>query len=176
MSDARYQTLAQSPGDFDFAAAVKYMEAFIMSSLGVPAYLLQPPPSTTFDALLDDICREPENWRLRSVLADWLEDEGRGEEAECVRWMARERKRACRQNDGCFEWFGVSGEGMLGDPASDVPVWLWDRLAGGHRTDWSMHNHKGYVRYATRRRAELAILAAWKKARREGVTPDEVAG
>lgn len=43
---------------------------------------------TAYDALLDDIAAAPyEHWR-KGVLVDWLEEQGREEEAEAWRWVA----------------------------------------------------------------------------------------
>jgi hypothetical protein len=43
-----------------------------------------------FHALLDDA---PQDWLIRSLLADWYADQGNSVAEDCLRWQAREQKR-----------------------------------------------------------------------------------
>src|SRR5262249_35900394 len=117
------------------------------------------------DQLLDDLCRKPEDWKLRNVLADWYEDNNHPEEAACLRWMLENKKRPYHGSSPSASWFNADTVSPgLGDPESDVPGALFELLEGGKQTA----NHKTF---ADLKSAEEAFVAAWLKARKGGWKP-----
>lgn len=117
------------------------------------------------DELLEDVCAQPDEWKLRGVLADWCEDDGRPEEAACLRWMVKHRKRPYYGSSPAATWFDASKVAKgLGDPESDVPAKLYAKLEGGKK----VANHRTYE---TRKEAEEAFLAAFLAAKKAGWKP-----
>lgn len=115
---------------------------------------------------LEDLGRTPEDWILRSVLADWCEDNQQLELASCLRWMIKHHKRPYHASTGRATWFNADTiSSGLGDPESDLPGVLFQHL----ESEWVVANHKAY---ASSSEAELAFQAAWMKARAGGWKPD----
>lgn len=127
-----------------------------------------------FDQLLKDVCEavraccienapptaQTTQKALRNVLADWCQDENLAVECECLNWMSRTGKRPYT-TDKSAAWFNSATVAPgLGDLDSDVPGEVYKRLDGGKE----VANHKDYP---SQQEAELAFLAAWKKARTE---------
>ena len=115
--------------------------------------------------LLTDLAAAPEDWRLRGVLADWYEDNGQPQHAECLRWMVAQRKRPYPGSANRATWFNADTiSSGLGDPESDVPGAVYDRLEGGKE----VANHKTFK---STRDAEEAFHRAWAGARQGGWAP-----
>jgi len=109
-----------------------------------------------------DLARAPEDWALRSVFADWCEDNGQPDLAECLRWMVENHKRPHCGSDQSFTWFNadaLKAKENLGDPESDIPERVYQLLQGGREAA----RHKTYE---SLREAEEAFHAAWKQARK----------
>jgi uncharacterized protein (TIGR02996 family) len=120
---------------------------------------------STQEQLLDDLCRAPEDWKLRGVLADWFEDNNQTEAAACLRWMIRNQKRPYHGANRGATWFNADTVAPgLGDPESDIPGDLFKLLEGGKE----VANHKSFTAL---RDAEESILAAWARAREGGWKP-----
>jgi uncharacterized protein (TIGR02996 family) len=114
---------------------------------------------STRDQLLDALCSEPNDWKLRGVLGDWYEDNNCPDEAACLRWMVEQHKRPYHGASRNATWFNADKVRKgLGDPESDLPDALFRLLEGGKE----IANHK---RFPSARAAEEALLAAWRKAR-----------
>jgi hypothetical protein len=121
------------------------------------------------DQLLDDLCRAPDDWKLRGVLADWFEDNNHAPEAECLYWMIKNKKRPYHGSSPQASWFNADKVGPgLGDPESDVPGAVYDLLEGGKVTA----NHRTFDDLKA---AEEAFLAAFVKARKKGWKPADLA-
>jgi hypothetical protein len=122
------------------------------------------------DQLLDDLCRAPDDWKLRGVLGDWFEDNNHSGEAACLRWMVEHKKRPYHSDSSPqVSWFNADTiSSGLGDPESDVPGPVYEQLAGGKVTA----NHKTYDGL---RAAEEAFLAAFLKAVKKGWKPPKAA-
>lgn len=105
---------------------------------------------TELDKLWEDVCADPENWRLRQVLADHYEDHGLPKEAEWLRWMARHQKRpqVARVSMRAYWFHAEAMNSDAGDPQSDLPGVLYFRLKAGKVSA----NHHEY---------ESAIEAEW---------------
>jgi hypothetical protein len=136
------------------------------------------------DQLLDDMKVEHENWNLRSILADWYEDNKNFDAADAVRWAMLRQKRPYSSKE-VFEdlylpkgepnpnptstgaWFNADtvGEG-LGDSASDLPGAVYERLTGSN-----IANHHYYP---TVKEAEEDFVKAWILARNQGWDPESV--
>jgi hypothetical protein len=70
---------------------------------------------------LEDLGQDPANWAVRSVMADWCEDNGLPAWAACLRWMTRQHKRPYSGSSGMFTWFNADTiDPNLGDPESDL--------------------------------------------------------
>src|SRR5262245_29155310 len=95
----------------------------------------------TTDIFFEDLETKPDDWAVRSVFADWCEDNGQPELAECLRWMVRMRKRPYHGQDRWFTWFNADkiSKGM-GDQESDVPEPVYLKLEGGKESA----NHKTF--------------------------------
>jgi uncharacterized protein (TIGR02996 family) len=119
------------------------------------------------EAFFEDLAEKPEDWQVRGVFADWCEDNGKPELAECLRWMIRRQKRPYHGSGTSFTWFNADTiRAGMGDPESDLPGRVYDRLSGGTQ----VANHRSY---ATLREAEEALYAAWEAARKKGWKPDK---
>src|SRR5262245_5364404 len=112
---------------------------------------------TAVDALYLALTLSPDDWLLRSVLADSLEEAGLLPVAECVRWMVRHRKRPYRASDGDYLWFDAHSIRSRVDPESDVPVEVYRHLTG-EVGPWPIHRT-----YASLRAAEEDFHAAWQR-------------
>jgi uncharacterized protein (TIGR02996 family) len=114
---------------------------------------------------LNEVSAAPGDWPLRGVAADWCEDHGEPSHAECLRWTRDRRKRPYHFPSDRATWFNAAGvDAALGDPESDLPPELFAKLEGGA----AVANQRGY---ADGPEAELALLAAWARARAEGWVP-----
>jgi hypothetical protein len=118
------------------------------------------------DQFLADLAKQPEDWSLRGVIADWAEDNNRPQLAECLRWMAGKRKRPYQGSAGSWAWFNAEtiADG-LGDPESDIPSAVFAMMEGGDE----IANHRSF---ATFRAAEESFQQAWVKARTSGWKPE----
>lgn len=114
----------------------------------------------TLKQMVAEIAKNPEDWTLRALTADALEDNHQYQEAEAMRYLAAEKKRPYGSdvNPTKRSWFKATEGSNLGDEASDLPEWLYAGLEGGKETA----NHKSYP---SPEEAEWALLAAWKKAK-----------
>ena len=54
------------------------------------------------DAFFEDLARNPDDWQLRAVMADWCEDNGQGDRAVCLRWMIAHNKRPYSGSSATF--------------------------------------------------------------------------
>ncbi len=122
-----------------------------------------------FDKFVEDMNEDSDNWKLRSVIADWFEDNNQLAKAECFRWSVLNNKRPCRNGGSkpaaTYAWFNKDtiSAGMT-DPESDIPGKLYDCLPGK-----STANHKSYD---TLREAEEALIEAYKLAVAKGWNPN----
>jgi hypothetical protein len=113
-----------------------------------------------------DLEKNPEDWKVRGVLADWYEDSGRADLAGCLRWMVNHKKRPYHGSSKVFTWFNADTvEPGLGDPESDIPGAVYQLLSGGEESA----NHKAFPNL---RAAEEAFQAAWSAARQQGWKAD----
>lgn len=118
------------------------------------------------DTFLTEIQKKPEDWNIRMVLADWYEDNGRSDLAECLRWVSSHKKRPYHGSSKVFTWFNADRiQPGLGDPESDIPEAVYQLLTGGqeiadHKVFPSMHA------------AEEALQNAWLAARQQGWNDD----
>jgi hypothetical protein len=59
-----------------------------------------------FHALLD---YDPQDWLIRSLLADWYADQGDSMAEDCLRWQAREQKRPLNGGYGLrWRWYDMA--------------------------------------------------------------------
>jgi hypothetical protein len=120
-----------------------------------------------FHQLLADVSAAPEDWKLREVLADWYEDNSQPLGAECLRWMVQHQKRPYVGSAQRATWFNADTISTgLGDPMSDIPGPVYDRLEGAKQ----VANHKTFK---SSRDAEEAFHKAWAEARQGGWAPGE---
>jgi hypothetical protein len=104
----------------------------------------------------------PAEWEALEALAKLYERVGGHEAASALRWMARNRKRPYRSSGFAYTWFNANMiDPGLGDPESDIPGKLYERLLSGEETA----NHKSY---RTLRAAEEDFFQAWTAARAGG--------
>jgi hypothetical protein len=71
-----------------------------------------------FHALLDD---DPQDWLIRSLLADWYADQGDSVAEDCLRWQAREKKRPLSIGQ---RWTDSAGAGMTW-PSTRADTTTW---------------------------------------------------
>jgi hypothetical protein len=135
-----------------------------------------------FHALLDD---DPQDWLIRSHLADWYADQGDSVAEDCLRWQAQEKKRPLHrtaldrtalalvrpgQYEGRHDYLEVD------DPESDLPQPLFrclKELRYRVTADGPTGEPYTLVRYPSRRAAEEDLLAAWRTALESGAwTPE----
>jgi len=115
---------------------------------------------------LKDLGQAPDDWKLRSIVADWCEDNQETQRAECLRWMIKHKKRPYPSSAGKATWFNADKISPgLGDPESDIPEGLFKHLDGGNQAA----NHRTYGNFPE---SEEAIQQAWVKARAGGWSPN----
>jgi hypothetical protein len=117
---------------------------------------------TTLDTLYEGLTRTPEDWQLRTVLADWYEDVGQQDVADCLRWMAMHRKRPYRSGSGTYHWFNVERVTTAADPESDIPEAVYRRLRGREGLELVFRD------YDNLKSADEDFYSAWREARRHG--------
>lgn len=83
-----------------------------------------------FERALDS---NPDDWDLRRVYGDWLEENGCENYCVAQRWMAEHKKRPLEKRNGfpTFAWGKQPGEkaGQAHHLSWTEPVWLWSREA-----------------------------------------------
>jgi hypothetical protein len=133
-----------------------------------------------FHALLD---YDPQDWLIRSLLADWYADQGDSMAEDCLRWQAREQKRPLNGGYGLrWRWYDMAEyQGRhdyleVDDPESDLPQSLFrclKELSYRVTADDPVGEPNTLVLYPSRRAAEEDLLAAWRTALESGVwTPE----
>ena len=100
----------------------------------------------TYDQWYEQLSQQPDDWELRLVFADWLEDQGEVTMAQYQRWATREK--VCPEKSDTvsseiqesfgwihnqnFSWdWWCSEKHMQGD---HIPLWLQDALQDGAET------------------------------------------
>ena len=122
-----------------------------------------------YEALFTAVCECPEDWDRRRILADWFEDQGRVEEAACMRWTADNRKRALGGSSD-VTWYHA--EGQKDNPNSaNLPDKLFIYL-DKHDND-RRSNECWWRDYPTPRKAEEALIRAWLASRKAEWNPDD---
>lgn len=118
------------------------------------------------DQFLLDLQQSPEDWNVRSIFADWCEDNDQPELAACLRWTVQAMKRPNLGSRGVGTWFNAATvDPALGEPASNIPEPLFRHLDGGNEV-------ASQRTYASLTEAELALYRAWQLAGTQGWTPD----
>jgi uncharacterized protein (TIGR02996 family) len=117
------------------------------------------------DQFLDDLSRNPDDWRLRGVFADWCEDNNELDRADCLRWMVRHKKRPHPGAYGRATWYDADTITVELDPESNIPGAIFELLEGGR----AVARHQSFPAV---RDAEEAFYAAWEKARKRGWNPE----
>ena len=121
---------------------------------------------TVYDQFLDEMEAAPDDFTIRSIFADWCEDNGKEELAECLRWMVENGKRPRIMTRPIVEWVWYDEESYVDiDVESDLPSNIFKRLGGflgneDSRTGVS-GDPFGSKRYKTFRAAEEAFYKAW---------------
>ncbi len=106
--------------------------------------------------MLEDLYHNYTDFVLRSVVADWCEDNEKYKMAEFLRWMITEKKRPMDE-EGTFIWFNKDKilPGMY-DEESDLPEALFLKLKVGVLSA----NHRSYK---TVKEAEEDLYQAWQE-------------
>lgn len=120
---------------------------------------------------LDLICESPQDWHLRLVAADWYEEHGDQDRADCLRWMARYRKCAVGSNDNepSFAWYDQARHSWPGW-SSELPALLWQAIAAESHIPLIGWHRKCFP---DRRATEEALYQAWPVAIANGFNPQE---
>lgn len=114
---------------------------------------------TDGERLFGAVLADPEDWDGYRVYADWLEENGRDDEARALRWMAAEHKRPYDRVEGKWIWYRKISEW---DTTHDrLPPEIYKRLRLGRE-----HTHEAgrYSRteYQSRRDAIEDFISAAK--------------
>jgi hypothetical protein len=127
-----------------------------------------------FHTLLDDA---PQDWLIRSLLADWYADQGDSVAEDCLRWQAREKKRPLGNDpEDRWRWYDLAAYGENDDPESNLPQSLFrclKELSYRVTADDSAGEPNTHIFYPSRRAAEEDLLAAWRTALESGVWAPE---
>jgi hypothetical protein len=124
-------------------------------------------------ALLEVLYRElesnPRDALTLSALADWYEEHGEADKADCLRWTARRNKRPHRYDPRAMKvthtawhkgwyWWARTGDGYhWGHPVScRLPATVWRPLRHGFK-----YNPRVFKEYHTLRQAYEALFAVW---------------
>ncbi len=129
---------------------------------GVPSKRTRYAPLLIPESFGVGLARRPADWALRSVIADWLEDNGDVLGAECVRWQVQNRKRPDRSSfyepEGKWAWWALFPPRPWDTDrpcGRDVPEPLWNKLPP------KTNEFSGARAYATQADAEHALRVAW---------------
>jgi len=98
---------------------------------------------------LDD---NPADWTLRSIYADWLEEQG-NPRAESMRWMVEHNK--CPRNNGWWEWH---------NPGTDENRVSWVLIHILSRSKNCIGHYDAWASYKTRLAAEIDLHNALVRA------------
>lgn len=123
----------------------------------------------TEEAMSKGLDEDPNDWSLRAIYADWLEEQGRDGEAAGQRWMIQHKKRPFRPqysgvmttNGARWWWYNLANrrphsDGLYEDPWSDLPEDLFRKLIKGPPDSESYLSQT----YRLRQRAEKALFKA----------------
>jgi uncharacterized protein (TIGR02996 family) len=116
------------------------------------------PLPEAFEAALD---RRPSDWELRSVIADWFEENSDAVAANCMRWQVREHKRPERNRfyepEGKWGWWVLFPDPWTTEVPMEreLPEPLWKKLPP------KIDSFTGFRVYPTRAAAEYALRVAW---------------
>jgi uncharacterized protein (TIGR02996 family) len=116
----------------------------------------------TPEPLYEQLRRDPDDWDTRAVLADWYEEAGQQDIANCLRWSIQHRKRPLRSGSR-FYWFNAATVMTATDPASNIPAPLYRALHGGKESCRDVFRD-----YDTLQAAYTDIYLAWAEARAAG--------
>jgi hypothetical protein len=117
---------------------------------------------TTLDTLYEGLVRSPDDWQLRTVLADWYEEAGQQEVADCLRWMVAQHKRPYKATSGTYHWFNMETATTGADPESDIPGPVYHKMQGREGLERTFRD------YDDLRSADEDFYAAWREARQDG--------
>jgi uncharacterized protein (TIGR02996 family) len=132
-------------------------------------------PYAVLDQFLAEMEASPDDFGLRSILADWCSENGMEDAAECLRWTVEKEKRPRDVLLGEWVWYeleSVLATGIEYDPSpwSNLPAVIFREL--GSWVTKSRTGESGDVggrkAYKSFRAAEEALWAAWAKAKAEG--------
>lgn len=116
-----------------------------------------------FTSMLEELTaseKSVDSQDLRRVMADYSEDHEAYSLAECLRWMAENKKRPYVGKEAhCWFNQGKITEG-LGDTESDVETSLFDLIEVGQNGSKQVANHKVF---STIKECEVALYKAWIK-------------
>lgn len=116
----------------------------------------------TESALWLSIEADPTNHLVRGVYADWLDEQGREDEAAAVRATAL---YAPQSHTTCWSW-GRWLEAFANiEPSCCIGESLFDALTAGDPGPW-----KSWLDYPTFRAAMQDLIWAWVAVHQEGVT------
>lgn len=109
-------------------------------------------PMNTATVFADELDKEPDNWELRSIYADWLEESGEYQLSELQRYMVANKKRptfmvrnsVSTHPDRLWQWWS----NVTNDPSSLKPL----------AKHYDEANGKGEWAQETRASAELCLL------------------
>ena len=112
----------------------------------------------SFEAELD---RDPANWGLKLIYADWLEEQGEHIAARGQRWMAENEKHPyCDYERKTWNWYHV----IWYKWNAGIPELLFYKL--DKLRNWKKWNI-GWIEYPTRIAAESALAYAIEEQRLE---------
>ena len=117
---------------------------------------------TTLDTLYEGLTQTPDDWQLRNVLADWYEEAGQQDVADCLRWMVQTHKRPYRSTSGAYHWFHAERVTTASDPESDLPESVYRNMSGPEGLERVFRN------YDSLKAADEDFYGAWREARRSG--------
>lgn len=112
------------------------------------------PNLSTLEGLEAALREEPNNWNLRRVYADLLEESGRSVEANGQRWQARECKVA-RYSGGTSTWDWWTNHTYI-PYLNLLPHPIWQELRGHIHADTLPYYYKEY-RSVGKAELELAL-------------------
>jgi len=127
----------------------------------VPAVAVTPDESVLWKAI--DVA--PGDMLPLCILADWFEEHGRDDEAECLRWAAREMKEPWPSAAGKFWWFDQRA--YITSTRSTIPGAVCEKL----KTEEFVRYAGWWHLYQTRVDAYRDLCRAWLDCRAAGLNP-----
>jgi uncharacterized protein (TIGR02996 family) len=115
------------------------------------------------EALLSALDADRGDVVSQAALADWFDEQGDAQAAECLRWVVRNRRRPghypAQDTYGSYFWELQEPAPLLNDPPAQLPEALWNAVGDNDEP----HPVGSFKSYGSPQAAYRALVAGWKR-------------